>query len=358
MNILSCRVPQLICRLFSSTLVGKRWLFGAGAFLLFVPFTGFAQETGSTMPYAHRLFLNPAFTGLLSDYSVTLGHRSQWTGVQNGFSTQWGSGEYRFRENKNALGATLLNDKAPAGGYQKLQVGALYAYHTKLREKLDLSAGIQVGYGSQKPSAYGLVFEDQLGSDGLVNNPTAETFNLDKTSYVTVSAGLMLFTSQFWLGVSGHHLNSPTVGEVASSTVSPGFQLQTGYKFYVRSHFDKNHFEEISFIPTLSYTHQRTFNRLDATIYANITPVTMGLGMTMLPGTKNTPLASTIQGIVGVTHKGFKVGYGYRHPLASNPVALGPSHELVLSFEKVDYLKIFKRSGYDKKYNRIACPAF
>ncbi|ALI99015.1 hypothetical protein DC20_08555 [Rufibacter tibetensis] len=310
------------------------------------------------MPYAHRLFLNPAYTGLLSDYSVTAGHRSQWTGVNGGYSTQWASGEYRFEENKNAVGATFMNDKAPAGGYQKIQAGLLYAYHNKLRQNLDLSAGMQVGYGSQSPSSNGLVFEDQLNPDGTITQPTAETFGLDRTSYLTVSGGMLLFTRQFWVGLSGLHVNNPRVGEMSASTAAPVFQVQTGYRFYVKSNFDRDHFEEISFIPTLSYTQQRTFNRLDASIYANITPVTLGLGVTMLPGLKNTSLASTIQGIAGVTLKGFKIGYGYRHSLASSPVAIGPSHELVLSFEKVDYLKIFKRLGSDKKYNRIACPAF
>ncbi|RNI32333.1 type IX secretion system membrane protein PorP/SprF [Rufibacter immobilis] len=349
---------QFVCRLFFPKQESLRKYFLLGALCFSCSVCALAQETTSVLPYAHRLFLNPAFTGLLSEYSITGGHRSQWTGTKGGFSTQWASGEYRFENNRNAVGATFMTDRAPAGGYQKIQIGALYAYHTKLREKLDISAGMQIGYGSQKPSANGLIFEDQLTPNGTVTRPTAETFNLDKTSYLTVSVGVLLFTNQFWVGLSGNHLNNPTVGEMSSSTAAPSFQLQTGYKFYVRSYFAKNHFEEISFIPTLTYTQQRNFNRLDATIYATVTPVTMGIGMTLLPGTENTPLASTIQGLLGVTHKGVKIGYAYRHPLASSPVAIGPSHELVLSFEKVDYLKIFKRSGYDKKYNRIACPAF
>lgn len=347
-----------MCRGFSQQKERSVLYFLTGCFTFFLSSAALAQETSSTLPYAHRLFLNPAYTGLLSDYSLTAGHLSQWTGVNGGYSTQWASGEYRFKTSKNAVGATFMADRAPTGGYQKVQAGLLYAYHTKLREKLDLSAGMQVGYGSQKPSANGLIFEDQLSAGGTVTQPTAETFGLDKTSYATVSAGLLLFTRQFWVGLSGHHMNNPRVGEMAGSTTAPVLQLQTGYRFYVKSYFDRNHFEEVSFIPTLSYTQQRSFNRLDASLYANITPVTLGLGVTMLPGVKNTSLASTIQGIVGVTHKGLKIGYGYRHPLAANPVALGPSHELVLSFEKVDYLKIFKKLGSDKKYNRIACPAF
>ncbi|KAA3440427.1 PorP/SprF family type IX secretion system membrane protein [Rufibacter hautae] len=358
MNIRLHGFLQFVCRGCNRWQGGLARLWLLLFSLLFVSTITLAQESTSTLPYAHRLFLNPAFTGLLSDYSITAGHRSQWTGVNGGYNTQWASGEYRFTQSKNGVGATVMADKAPAGGYQKIQAGLLYAYHAKLKEKLDLSAGMQVGYGSQKPSAGGLIFEDQLNSNGTVTNPTSEIFGLDRTSYLTLSGGLLLFTPQFWLGVSGHHLNNPKVGEMSASTAAPVLQFQTGYKFYVKSYFNRDRFEEISFIPTVSYTHQRSFNRLDATIYANITPVTLGLGATLLPGAKNTSIASTIQGIVGVTHKGFKIGYGYRHPLAASPVAIGPTHELVLSFEKVDYLKIFKRSGSDKKYNRISCPAF
>lgn len=349
---------QLMCRLFCCTILSSVRLVALTAVLCMGSMAARAQEGASALPYAHRLFLNPAFTGLLSDYSVIAGHRSQWTGVSSGFSTQWVSGEYRFLENKNAVGATFLSDKAPGNGYQKVQANALYAYHTKLKQKLDLSAGLQVGYGAEKPGLSHLVFEDQLGPDGTVTQPTTENFSFERKQYLTLGAGLLLFTRQFWVGLSGFQLNNPTVGEASTSTVAPTFQLQTGYRFYLKSYFSENKFEEISFVPTLSYIHQRAFKRLDASIYANFTPFTVGVGATMLPGTKNTPLASTIQGVAGVTHKGFKIGYGYRHPVSENPVALGPTHELVLSFEKVDYEKIFKRSGSDKKYNRIACPAF
>jgi type IX secretion system PorP/SprF family membrane protein len=352
------RLLQLMCRLFCCTFLRWRGLVSLVILLLIGSFPAQAQESGSVLPYAHRLFLNPAFTGLLSDYSVTAGHRSQWTGISPGFSTQMVSGEYRFLENKNAVGATFLSDKAPGNGYQKVQANALYAYHTKLKQKLDLSAGLQIGYGAERPGTKNLIFEDQLGPDGTVTQPTTETFSFERKQYLSLGAGLLLFTRQFWVGLSGAQLNSPSVGEGSGSTVAPTFQLQTGYRFYLKSYFSENKFEEISFVPTLSYLHQRAFKRLDASIYANFTPFTIGVGATMLPGTKNTPLASTIQGVAGVTHKGFKIGYGYRHPVSENPVALGPTHELVLSFEKVDYEKIFKRSGSDKKYNRIACPAF
>ncbi|WP_074987923.1 PorP/SprF family type IX secretion system membrane protein [Rufibacter ruber] len=355
MNIGFFKLLQFTCR----ALKAKTVLQAAkiGCFLAIQSSVALAQETPLSQPYAHRLFLNPAFTGLLSDYSVTAGHSSQWTGTNSGYSTQVLSGEYRFSENRNAVGLTFASDRSPAGGFTKLQAGALYAYHTKLRQHLDLSVGLQAAYGSLSPSSR-LVFEDQLAPDGSITSPTAERNSFERASYGTVAAGFLLFTRQFWVGASAQHLNSPALGESSDNTIPPVFQAHTGYRFYVKQYFVRNFFKEVSFIPTFSYTQQRAFKRADATFYGIVTPVTIGLGYSMLPGEKNLPAASTISGLAGVSHKGFKIGYSYRHPLSASPVALGPTHEISLSFEKVDYLKIFKRSGTDKNYNRIACPAF
>lgn len=358
MKIGLCQHLPFTCRHFFKKHSSCCRIFGLVGYLFFQGLVATAQESPAAQPYAQRLFLNPAFTGLLSDYSVTAGHRSQWTGANTTFSTQWLSGEYRFIESKNAVGATFLADKGPAGGYSRVHAGAVYAYHTKLRRNLDVSAGLQAAYGSQRPGSSDLIFEDQIGGNGSILQPSAENLGQERSSYLTVATGLLLFTNQFWLGVAGYHLNSPTIGEASENTVAPVFQVHSGYRFYIKSYFTQNAFKEISFSPTLSYTQQRAFNRIDAVLYSVLTPVTVGFGYTLLPGEKKTSAASTITAIAGVTHKGFKVGYSYRHPLAGGLVSLGPAHEISISFEKVDYLKIFKRSGSDKNYNRIACPAF
>jgi type IX secretion system PorP/SprF family membrane protein len=348
---------QYMCRLkyFGGCL---RMLFFCGFLFLLSPTVAVGQEFSPTLPFAHRLFLNPAFTGLLSDYSFTLGHRSQWTGINQGYGTQWGSGEYRFKENKNAVGATFLADKAQGGGYQTVQAGATYAYHTRLTNNLNLSAGLQIGYGARQPGSSSLIFEDQLGANGQVQQPTAENISFERASYLTVGSGFLLFTDQFWLSVAGHQLNNPTLGQASSNTLPPVLQVNTGYKFYVKNYFVQNSFRELSFLPVFSYTQQRAFKRVDAAFYAIMTPFTVGATYTVLPASKNLASASTISALAGVTHKGFKIGYGYRQSFTGTPVSLGPTHEITLSFEKVDYLKIFKRSGTDKNYNRIACPAF
>ncbi|WP_192822585.1 PorP/SprF family type IX secretion system membrane protein [Rufibacter sp. LB8] len=334
-----------------------REFFLLGTFLLLSQMAT-AQDLSPTLPFAHRLFLNPAFTGLLSDYSVTLGHRSQWRGINQGYGTQWGSGEYRFKDSKNAAGATFLNDKAMGGGLQTVQAGATYAHHTRLRDNLNLSAGLTLGVGSQSPGSASLIFEDQLGPTGQVQQPTAETAIFERATYLTVGTGLLLFTDQFWVSLAGHGLNQPTLGTASDNSLPATFQMNTGYKFYVKNYFAQNSFQELSFLPVFSYTQQRAFKRLDAAFYAIMTPFTAGVYYTVLPGANNLASTSTISALAGVMHKGFKLGYGYRQSLAGSPVSLGPTHEITVSFEKVDYLKIFKKSGSDKNYNRIACPAF
>ncbi|MFC6996545.1 PorP/SprF family type IX secretion system membrane protein [Rufibacter roseus] len=349
---------QFTCRpyFFNKWATPLLFLPASALFLFSKPAT--AQSNPPVQQYAHRLFLNPAFTGLLSDYSVTAGHRSQWTGIEDGFSTQWLSGEYRFQKNKNAVGATILNDRSIGVGYSRIQVGATYAYHTKLRQNLDLSAGVQVGYGFLRPGYGSLMFEDQLGGNGQVQQPTAEPLTQERSSYLTLATGFLLFTDQFWAGASVQQLNNPSVGESSGNTVSPLLQVHTGYRFYARNYFDQNSFKEISFTPTVSYMQQSGYKRVDGAMYMVVTPFTIGLSHSYLPTFKNNAPASTISGIAGVTHKGLKLGYGYRHSLSGNAISIGPTHEISLSFEKVDYLQIFKRLGADKNYNRIACPAF
>lgn len=327
-------------------------------FLLCFAFSVNAQETPATQQYAQRLFVNPAFAGLLSEYSATAGHRSQWTGTENGFSTQWLSGEYRFEESKTAVGVTVLSDRSAAGGFSRVQAGAMYAYHTKLKPKLDFSAGLQAAYASQRAGFSNLIFEDQLDPDGTVQQPSAENNRFSRTSYLTVSTGLLLYTNQFWLGVSAQHLNNPAIGNSLHSNLPPLLQVQTGYRFYAKSYFARNHFEEISFIPTFSFAQQRNFKRLDFVFYSVITPVTLGVGYTTLPGTSATSSASAFTALAGITYKSFKFGYSYRQPLGQTHVALGPGHEVSLSFQLVDYRKIYKKLGSSKNYNRIACPEF
>ncbi|WP_345166874.1 PorP/SprF family type IX secretion system membrane protein [Nibribacter koreensis] len=346
---------QFTCRLLKVVRLGGFLSFFAPALLIL---NVQAQEAPPVQQFAHRVFLNPAFTGLLSDYSLTAGHRSQWTGAQNGFSTQWLSGEYRFKESKTAVGLTVLSDREPAGGFARLQAGAVYAYHTKLRENLDFSAGLQAAFASQKPSFSGLVFEDQLGSDGSVQQPTAETLDRERSMYATVATGFLLFTDQFWLGASAQHLNNPTTGRGAEATLPPVFQVQTGYRFYVKNYYARNSLKELSFTPTLSYLQQRSFKRLDGNLYTIITPITLGIGYSYLPGGSQLPVSSAVSGLLGLAYKGFKVGYGYRTMLSGQRNALGPTHEISVGFAMADYEKIFKRLGSDKNYNRIACPEF
>jgi len=329
-----------------------------GFLLYLLPLICSAQEMPPVQNYAHRLFLNPAFTGLLSDYSVTAGYRSQWTGLEGGYSTQWLSGEYRFSQNKNAVGATFMNDRSAGGGYSRLEAGALYAYHTKLRQKLDFSAGMQVGYGSLRPGFQDLVFEDQLGSNGTPQAPTAESFAYEQASYLTLTGGLLLFTNQFWLGLSAQRFNSPRVGTFPENSISPLWQVHTGYRFYLKNYFVQNTFHEVSVIPTVAYAQQSGFKRLDGSFYFVYTPITIGLTYSHLPNQNNIPSAHTMGALAGVTHRGFKLGYGYRQNLSGAPVSLGPTHEISISFEKLDNLRIYKRLGSDKNYNRIACPAF
>ncbi len=351
-------ILQYTCRAVTLHAGTKLGPFLACCGFLLLPFAGWAQENPPLQTYAHRLFLNPAFTGLLSDYSVTTGYRSQWAGVEGGYNTQWLSGELRFKKSRNAVGITVLHDQSAGDGYQRLQAGASYAYHTKLTKNLDLSAGGQLGFGSASGRTRNLIFEDQLGPGGNPERPTAEVFPDNRSSYFTLAGGFLLFTNQFWAGISSGPVNRPRLGNYPDNSISPLWQVHTGYRFYIRNYFLQNTFQETSVIPTASYTRQGGFSKWEGGLHLVYTPFTIGLVYSHLPASKNITSAHTISGLAGVTYKGFKLGYGYRQHVVGNPVFAGATHELSVSFEKLNYLGIYKQQGSDKNYNRIACPAF
>ena len=62
--------------------------------------------------------------------------------------------------------------------------------------------------------------------------------------------------------------------------------------------------------------------------------------------------------IAGITFDQLMLGYSYDVPLSGFGARAGGGHEISLSFEKVDYNKIFKKRVSGKNYKRIACPSF
>ena len=316
------------------------------------------QDLYFAQPYATRLYTNPAYTGLLDDYSVTLSYRNQFPTLAGTFQTSQLAADYRLRNQRNAVGLLLNHDRTGAIGYTRLQAGFTYAYHLRLSRVLNLSGGATVGYGNQRISYGNLIFGDQLTDDGASGNPTQEFTDFKPVSYLTVGAGGLLYNERFWVGLSAHHLNQPDLAFVTQATLPMRLNVHGGYKYLIRRTVVRRETREVSLTPTGSYTRQGGSQRAEAGLYFTTTPLTLGAVYRGIPLQSGPRPQQAITSIVGLSLGTFRLGYSYDVSLSQFSRELGGAHELSLTLRDFDSLEAAWRRLKRRNYPVIPCPAF
>jgi type IX secretion system PorP/SprF family membrane protein len=317
--------------------------------LLLAAVSAQAQDVYFSQPFATRLHTNPAFAGLLDDYSVTLAFRNQLPTLAGTFQTTQLAGDVRLptRDLHHALGLVLTQDRMGAVGYTRLEVNALYSYHTRLTQQLALSAGLGLGYGRQRVGYDNLVFGDQLSDDGSVTGPTAEPLSFNPVNYFSVDPGLVLYTEQAWLSLAAHHLNQPSLGFRVQSQLPARLSVSGGYKLFLqRPSPGKGDAEirEISLTPTAAYTRQGASSRTEIAVYTVLAPLTLGAGYRNIGAGSSVERQQVLTLTVGISVGKFRLGYGYDAGLTALSSDLGGAHELTLSLRSFDQLdRAFRR---------------
>ncbi|MBT9392906.1 PorP/SprF family type IX secretion system membrane protein [Hymenobacter sp. NST-14] len=317
-----------------------------------------AQDLYFAQPYATRMQTNPAYAGLLDDYSITLTYRNQFPTLAGTFQTSQLAADYRFRNQHSAAGLLLDYDRTGGLGYTRLQVGGVYAYHLRLNEQLSLSGGASLSYGRQRVSYGNLVFGDQLSDDGVVQNFSLEVADFQPVHYVTAGVGGLLYTEQFWLGVAGQHLNQPNLGFVTQTRLPLRLNLQTGYKLYFVRVNNTREQREVSLMPVAGYTRQGGSQRAEAGLYFTATPLTLGAVYRGVPLPGAPRPQQVLTAIAGVSVGSFRLGYSYDISLSQFSADLGGAHELSLTLREFDSVEAAWRRLKRRNYPSIPCPAF
>ncbi|WP_167855395.1 PorP/SprF family type IX secretion system membrane protein [Hymenobacter fodinae] len=317
-----------------------------------------AQDLYFAQPYATRMYQNPAYAGLLDDYSLTLSYRNQFPTLAGTFQTSQLAADYRLRDQRSALGLLVNYDRTGGIGYTRFQAGGVYAYHARLTEQLSLSGGASVSYGLQRVSYGNLVFGDQLSDDGVIRDQTLEVVDYKPVHYFTAGLGGLLYTDRFWVGASAHHINQPNLGFVTQTQLPLRLNFQGGYKYYFLKTNVKQEFREISLSPTVSYTHQGGSQRAEAGLYFTATPITLGAVYRGIPLPGSQHPQQILTAIAGVSVGSFRLGYSYDVSLSQFSAELGGAHEISLSLREFDLLEAAWRRLKRRNYPSIPCPAF
>jgi len=317
-----------------------------------------AQDVQLSQQYANRLYLNPAFAGINSSWSVALAHRDQWPALNGSFITNQLAADYRIPGTKSAFGLLVQQDRAGVGGLQKWQLSGGYAYHTNLTEKWAMSAGLQAAVASLRVNFGNLVFGDQLSDNGMAAVTSAEAGNFVPSYYMDFTVGGLLYTDQFWAGLSATHLNRPGYGFNQELQLPIRYIAIAGYKFYAKTYEEQGQLFELSFSPTATFLHQQNLNRLDIGLYTIYTPLTLGLIYKGVPVASGTNQDQTLSVLAGLQLRNIRVGYSHDVGLQGFSAEAGGANEVSLVFEPSDFNNLFK-SRLRRKLNRnIVCPAF
>ncbi|KAA9332970.1 type IX secretion system membrane protein PorP/SprF [Hymenobacter busanensis] len=316
-----------------------------------------AQDVYFSQPYATRLHLNPAFTGLFDDASIALAYRNQYPTLIGSLQTSQLAADYRLRDQRSAVGLLVNADRGGGLNLTRLEAGFTYAYHARLSQDLYVSGGAHAAYGSQRISYGNLLFGDQIDDNGQPTGTSAEPLVYDPVRYLTLGLGGLFYTPNTWGGLAIHHVNQPQVG-VASDAVLP-FRLAVhgGYKHYFVKTTVKREYREVSLAPTGSYTYQGGSQRLELGVYGTNSPLTAGLlWRGALPGPGNAQ--QTLVALLGLTWSGFRFGYSYDVSLSRFSRETGGAHEITLALTKFDLIEAAKRRLRRKNYTAPPCPTF
>ncbi len=154
------------------------------------------QDAGFSMYFFNPVYVNPAYAGSREAFSGSLVHRSQWVGMTGAPTTQSFSAHSAIPNTKVGLGIQVYNDHA--GPMKNTGINLTYAYHQPINSTTKLAFGVS-----------GMMNNIRIAWDDInIDDNTDPAFvgNQGSSWVPDVSAGLYLYKSRFYAGVSGNHL--------------------------------------------------------------------------------------------------------------------------------------------------------
>jgi len=218
------------------------------------------QKPHYTQYILNQYIINPALTGIENYTDVKLSHRMQWVGIQDAPVTTYATihgpigkmdtkttatsfstpgenprgnrywEEYTVSDPHHGWGLQVVNDRT--GPLNNFSAMGTYAYHIGLSPRMNLSAGIGVGIANMSLNRSKLEFATPVDPAVLANGD----FNKVK---LNVNAGLYLYSSDFFIGLSAQQIVPQKIGYV-DNTLSklegklvPHLFVTAGYRFLI-----------------------------------------------------------------------------------------------------------------------------
>lgn len=213
------------------------------------------------------------------------------------------------------------------GPYKSITESVNFAYHLPLSNKLSVSLGTQVGLMNQRIDFSGLQVRDEVNDDFYNQLKTA---NQGTQNTVTVDFGALLYSNQFYLGVSSNNLIAERMNGDFLFDLNDGmrYRIQTGAFFPVSS--------ELSMSPAIQAIYAEGYDlRWSATMRMRYKDFLI-LGGGFEPD-------SHISLLFGAATKNLSIGYSYDIYTSSLNNFNANTHEVVLGISVFNKYKLTPR---------------
>lgn len=308
----------------------------------------FGQDPEFTQFYANPIYLNPAMAGTNGCPRVNFNYRNQWPSIPGAFVTNTVSYDQYVNVLHGGIAISMMNDMAGQNTINWNSLNLAYSYHLQASKKYTFLFGAQAGWNQKFLDWNKLTFGDMIDPrKGFIYQtgdlPSGRVFDngWGTKGFFDVSAGVVAFSKNFYVGMSAKHLNTPNESLIAGSSELPmRFTAHMGASIDLAK--NSKYAEDITLSPNLIYTRQGEFNQLNLGVYVKYSAFTAGAWIR--PGD-----AFILS--IGVDTGAFRFGYSYDITTSTLSNASGGSHELSVGLN-------FNCKKPIKKFRTISCPSF
>lgn len=302
-----------------------RWLLPALLLLLCAPRSSAQSDAQFSQYFEVPNYYNPGAIGVTDFLKIRGGTRLQWVGIHGAPKTFLVSGDMPFKFLKKRFGVGLVMQQESMGLYKNLNLGAQIAYKQKLF-KGQLSIGAQIGFVDQSFKGTEVFIPDQddyhQPSDDAIPKQDIRGNAFD------VSAGLFYTHPKFWVGVSGTHLNSPSVklnSESGENSEEKNYEFNIGRTLYFMAGSNikiKNTLFEV--MPSAMVKSDFTFTTWEATVRGRYNKfLSLGFGYRW---------KDAVYAVVSAELKGFYLGASYDYSTTAIAKASSGSFEIFVGY--------------------------
>jgi len=195
-----------------------------------------AQDPQFTQVYLSKVYLNPAYTGINNDLTISNNNRFQWGKVTPQvapFRTHDVSADLGSPWLGIGTGISFFYDREGEGNLTTTSVRVPVSYYLNVGKESFISFGLQGAFGHKSIDWSKLVFSDQLDPIyGNINPSAALPWGVESENYLNFNAGVLYQAnysqfngssqkksngSRFTIGIAMHNMSKAKVSLIGNS---------------------------------------------------------------------------------------------------------------------------------------------